>query len=105
MIVDINNIKQLIKPNKVILVRVNETCEQIDLLKQDLKEISNAKIIIENGRNHKLLETIKANGQTPVLLLGKSSEQSMTRNVKYMITDVVRSCDYLTQEARDIFIF
>lgn len=105
MILDKSHLDTIVKPGAVILVKVEETCSQLDLLVEDLQSIPKTKLIYENGRNTKLIDDSVRQGFIPVMLLGHESLNAMVQNVKHRVTHTIKSSDYLSQTAVDVFIF
>lgn len=99
------DLEKILKPGNVILVKIDEVGSQLSNLKADLKGRKNVKLIYENGRNHRMLETLISSGITPVLLMGKTSMDNTTENVKARITHILKPSQYLSQEAAEMFIF
>lgn len=104
MILD-SDLDELIKPGQVVLVKVDEVGSQLSRLKDDLKNFPNAKLILENGRNIRLIIRTLQEGKTPVLMMGKSTLDSSRQEIKNSITHVFKTSDYINQEAADMFLF
>jgi uncharacterized membrane-anchored protein len=99
------DLSKILKPGTVLLIKIDEVGSQLSNLKNDLKNHKNVKLIYENGRNHRMLDDLIRTGYTPVLLMGKSTMNSTTDNVKRKITHVLKPSQYVSEEAAEMFIF
>ena len=104
MIVD-SDLNELIKPGHVVLVKIDEVGSQLTQLKKDLKSFDNAHLILENGRNIRLIYQLLRNGKTPVLLMGKASMDGARQEVKDTITHILKPSQYMSEEAAEMFLF
>jgi len=100
-----SDLNSIIRPGHVVLVKIDEIGSQLTKLKEDLNSHRNVKLIYENGRNPRLIRDTLRKGEVPVLLMGKTSMDSMVEEVKYSITHVLKPSQYISQEAADMFIF
>lgn len=100
-----SDLEQIIQRGNVVLVKIDEVGLQLTNLKNDLNEYKNVKLIYENGRNIRAIHQAIDNGQVPVLLMGKTSLQSMRLEVRAAITHVLKPSQYISQEAAELFIF
>lgn len=99
------DLENIIENGNVILIKIDEVGSQLSNLKKELKEYSNVKLILENGRNIRAIHQAMDQGKVPVLLLGRNSLNNMTIHVEASITHVFRTSKFISEEAADMFIF